>query len=95
MLVEKINYIDIRGTSTSKHAVTFACSDAAPCHHLKMKNVNLTRVGGHKAKAYCRKAFGKTVGTVIPEPCLSKEDFVQQQVLPAGRSEADDDEEYY
>ncbi|KAK3134942.1 hypothetical protein QOZ80_5BG0412690 [Eleusine coracana subsp. coracana] len=92
VLVEDINYIDIRGTSASRHAVTFSCSDAAPCHHLKMNNVNLTRVGGHKVKAYCRRAFGKSIGTVVPESCLAKEDFVRK--VQAGRSEEDGDEEY-
>ncbi|KAK3138118.1 hypothetical protein QOZ80_5AG0364780 [Eleusine coracana subsp. coracana] len=92
VLVEDINYIDIRGTSASKHAVTFSCSDAAPCHHLKMKNVNLTRVGGHKVKAYCRKAFGKSIGTVVPESCLAEEDFVRE--VQTGPSEEDGDEEY-
>lgn len=91
VLVEKINYIDIRGTSTSKHGVTFSCSDAMPCRHLKLKNVNLTRAGGHKVKAYCRKAFGKSVGTVIPESCLAQEDWVRQQV-PDGRSEEEEEE---
>ncbi|GJM89623.1 hypothetical protein PR202_ga05831 [Eleusine coracana subsp. coracana] len=92
VLVEDINYIDIRGTSASKHAVTFSCSDAVPCHHLKMKNVNLTRVGGHKVKAYCRKAFGKSIGTVVPESCLAEEDFVRE--VQTGPSEEDGDEEY-
>ncbi|XP_062232031.1 probable polygalacturonase At1g80170 [Phragmites australis] len=88
--VEKINYIDIRGTSASEHAVTFSCSDAAPCRRLSLTNLNLTRVDGHKASSYCRKAFGRSIGTVIPESCLSKEDFVQQ--VP-GRSEEDDDDD--
>jgi len=75
--VEKINYIDIRGTSASEHAVTFSCSDAKPCRHLSLTNVNLSRVDGRKASSYCRKAFGKSIGTVIPESCLSSEDFAQ------------------
>ncbi|TVU20405.1 hypothetical protein EJB05_36612, partial [Eragrostis curvula] len=91
VLVEDINYIDITGTSASKHAITFSCSDVMPCRHLRLKNVNLTRVGGHKVKSYCRKAFGKSVGTVVPESCLMKEDFIQQ--VP-GRWEEDDDDEY-
>jgi len=39
--------------------------------------VNLTRVDGRKTSPYCRKAFGKSIGTVIPESCLSSEDFAQ------------------
>ncbi|KAL6620619.1 hypothetical protein ACP70R_035758 [Stipagrostis hirtigluma subsp. patula] len=94
--VEKINYIDITGTSASKHAVTFSCSDAAPCRRLSLKNVNLTRLGGHKASSYCHKAFGRSVGVVVPESCLSKEDFVQQvpgSMTPPGDDGDDDNEE--
>lgn len=89
--VEKINYIDITGTSASKHAVTFSCSDAKPCRHLSLVNVNLSRVDGNKASSYCRNAFGRSIGTVIPESCLSKEDFVQHDVPQ--RSEEDREED--
>ncbi|KAF8727424.1 hypothetical protein HU200_019030 [Digitaria exilis] len=88
--VEKINYIDIAGTSASDHAMTFSCSDAMPCRHLSLTNVNLTRVHGRNASSYCRKAYGRSIGTVIPESCLSKEDFVQQ----APRHSEEDEEEY-
>uniref|UniRef100_A0A0A9DMG6 Polygalacturonase n=1 Tax=Arundo donax TaxID=35708 RepID=A0A0A9DMG6_ARUDO len=89
--VEKINYIDIRGTSAAEHAVTFSCSDAAPCRHLTLDNVNLTRVDGHNASSYCHKAFGRSIGAVNPESCLSKEDFVQQ--VPRRQQDDDDAEE--
>ncbi|CAD6333016.1 unnamed protein product [Miscanthus lutarioriparius] len=89
--VEKINYIDITGTSASKHAVRFSCSDAKPCRHLSLVNVNLSRVDGNKASSCCRKAFGRSIGTVIPESRLSKEDFVQHDVPQ--RSEEDREED--
>lgn len=85
--VEKINYIDITGTSASERAVTFSCSDARPCRRLSLVNVNLTRVDGSEASSYCRQAFGRSVGTVVPESCLSKEDFVHH--VPPQRSEED------
>lgn len=85
--VEKINYIDITGTSASERAVTFSCSDARPCRRLSLDNVNLTQVDGSEASSYCRQAFGRSVGTVVPESCLSKEDFVHH--VPPQRSEED------
>jgi galacturan 1,4-alpha-galacturonidase len=85
--VEKINYIDITGTSASERAVTFSCSDARPCRRLSLVNVNLTQVDGSEASSYCRQAFGRSVGTVVPESCLSKEDFVHH--VPPQRSEED------
>ncbi|XP_034584102.1 probable polygalacturonase At1g80170 [Setaria viridis] len=89
--VEKINYIDIRGTSASEHAVTFSCSDAMPCRRLSLTNVNLTRVDGRNASSYCHKAFGRSIGTVIPESCLSKEDYVQHVPRHSEEDEADSD----
>jgi len=87
--VEKINYIDIRGTSASEHTVTFSCSDAKPCRHLSLTNVNLTQVDGRKASSYCRKAFGKSIGTVIPESCLSKEDHVPRHPEEGEQEDSD------
>ncbi|CAN6336937.1 unnamed protein product [Urochloa humidicola] len=89
--VEKINYIDITGTSASEHAVTFSCSDATPCRKLSLTNVNLTQVDGRNASSYCRNAFGRSTGTVIPESCLSKEDYVQQAPRHSEEDEEDSD----
>ncbi|CAL4909371.1 unnamed protein product [Urochloa decumbens] len=87
--VEKINYIDITGTSASEHAITFSCSDATPCRRLSLTNVNLTRVDGRNASSYCRNAFGRSSGTVIPEPCLAKEDYVQHVPLDSEEEDSD------
>lgn len=89
--MEKINYIDISGTSASEHAITFSCSDAKPCRHLSLTNVNLTRVDGRNASSYCHKAFGRSIGTVIPESCLSKEDYVQHVPRHSEEDEEDSD----
>uniref|UniRef100_A0ACD5T7V5 Uncharacterized protein n=1 Tax=Avena sativa TaxID=4498 RepID=A0ACD5T7V5_AVESA len=75
--VGEIDYTDITGTSATEQAVTFACSDAMPCRHLSLTGVNLTRVGGGNASAYCHQAFGRNVGDVVPESCLGEEDFMQ------------------
>ncbi|KAM0877216.1 hypothetical protein ACQ4PT_035648 [Festuca glaucescens] len=70
--VGEIDYIDITGTSATERAVTFACSDAMPCSRLSLTGVNLTRVGGGNASAYCHQAFGRNVGAVVPESCLGE-----------------------
>jgi hypothetical protein len=75
--VGEIDYIDITGTSATERAVTFACSDAMPCSRLSLTRVNLTRVGGGNASAYCHQAFGRNVGDVVLASCLGKEDFVR------------------
>ncbi|CAN6346003.1 unnamed protein product [Urochloa humidicola] len=87
--VQQIEYVDITGTSASENAITFSCSDATPCKHLSLSNVNLTRVDGRNASSYCYNAFGRSSGTVIPESCLSKEDYVQ--LVPWHSEEEDAD----
>jgi hypothetical protein len=37
----------------------------------------MTRVDGRNASSYCHKAFKRSIGTVTPESCLSKEGYVQ------------------
>lgn len=90
--VENINYIDITGTSATEQAVTFACSDAMPCKRLYLDGVNLTTASGGSTSAYCHQAFGKHVGTVLPESCLGKEDFVQLQAPTAGTRQGGSEE---
>ncbi|XP_073357166.1 probable polygalacturonase At1g80170 isoform X1 [Aegilops tauschii subsp. strangulata] len=69
--VEKIDYVNIAGTSASKRAVTFSCSDVVPCRQVSLKDVNLKRLSGRGASAYCRSASGKAAGVVVPESCLA------------------------
>ncbi|KAL5230554.1 hypothetical protein ABZP36_029330 [Zizania latifolia] len=88
--VEEINYVGITGTSATERAVTFSCSDAAPCSRLTLENVNLTMADGQNASAYCHQAFGKTVGVVLPESCLGKGDFVRQVAGQEDDGEDDD-----
>uniref|UniRef100_A0A0E0L582 Polygalacturonase n=1 Tax=Oryza punctata TaxID=4537 RepID=A0A0E0L582_ORYPU len=56
---------------------------SAPCSKLSLENVNLTMAGGHNASAYCHQAFGKSVGVVVPDSCLGKEDYLRRQVSAA------------
>ncbi|KAI4964860.1 hypothetical protein ZWY2020_058107 [Hordeum vulgare] len=57
--------------STAKRAVTFSCSDVVPCRQVSLKDVNLKRLSGRGASAYCRSASGKAAGVVVPESCLA------------------------
>ncbi|XP_073038808.1 polygalacturonase-2-like [Primulina eburnea] len=52
--VENIMYRNIRGTSSSKVAINFSCSESFPCRNLYMENVKLSRHGEDgKAEAFC------------------------------------------
>ncbi|XP_073157517.1 polygalacturonase-like [Henckelia pumila] len=52
--VENIMYRNIRGTSATKVAVNFMCSESFPCRNLYMENVKLSAHGEDgKAQAFC------------------------------------------
>jgi galacturan 1,4-alpha-galacturonidase len=70
--VSKVEFVDIRGTSATKQAISVACSDTVPCRQLELKDVNLTKEGGGQASASCYMASGKSAGTVVPPSCLVK-----------------------
>ncbi|XP_051123922.1 polygalacturonase QRT2-like [Andrographis paniculata] len=56
--VEKIVYKNIRGTSASKVAINFNCSQTVPCKNLRLENVNLTpQTQGEKIEALCSSAI--------------------------------------
>ncbi|KAK3138119.1 hypothetical protein QOZ80_5AG0364790 [Eleusine coracana subsp. coracana] len=71
--VRKVEFVDVRGTSATKQAISIACSDTVPCRQLELKNVNLTLEGGGMAASSCYRASGKSVGTVAPPSCLVKD----------------------
>ncbi|GJN15095.1 hypothetical protein PR202_gb01985 [Eleusine coracana subsp. coracana] len=71
--VRKVEFVDVRGTSATKQAISIACSDTVPCRQLELKNVNLTMEGGGMAAASCYRASGKSAGAVVPPSCLTKD----------------------
>lgn len=63
-------YRNITGTTISPKAIKFACSDAVPCSHIVLNNVNLEGKDG-KVEAYCNSAEGFGYGVVNPSAdCL-------------------------
>ncbi|KAF1883157.1 hypothetical protein Lal_00003340 [Lupinus albus] len=79
--VENISFIDIQGTSATKEAIKFACSDASPCKGLYLENVFLASCMGGNTRSYCWQAHGSTRGSVYPPSCLSStNDFLRQKV---------------
>lgn len=67
-------YRNITGTTKSAKAIKFACSDAVPCSHIVLNNVNLEGKDG-KVEAYCHSAEGFGYGVVHPSAdCLDSHD---------------------
>lgn len=72
--ITEIMYRNITGTTKSKNAIKFACSDAVPCSHIVLNNVNLEGNDG-KVEAYCNSAEGFGYGVVHPSAdCLDSHD---------------------
>ncbi|XP_039041067.1 probable polygalacturonase At1g80170 [Hibiscus syriacus] len=72
--ISQIMYRNISGTTKSKEAIKFACSDSVPCKNLVLGNVNLERKDG-TVEAYCNSAQGFGYGIVHPSAdCLSSHD---------------------
>ncbi|GAA0164076.1 hypothetical protein LIER_19795 [Lithospermum erythrorhizon] len=72
--ISQIMYKNISGTSKSKEAIKFACSDYVPCNQIILNNVNLEREDG-SAEVFCNSAKGIIHGYVNPSAeCLTSSD---------------------
>ncbi|XP_004486687.1 probable polygalacturonase At1g80170 isoform X2 [Cicer arietinum] len=80
--VENISFINIKGTSATKEAIKFACSDASPCEGLYLENIFLPSCLGGNTRSYCWQAHGSAQGFMYPSACFStSSDFIRQNVL--------------
>ncbi|KAF9609706.1 hypothetical protein IFM89_017905 [Coptis chinensis] len=69
--INDVHYRNIWGTSTTKLAVNFVCSQTVPCQELELKEINLKYNGKDgPVAASCSNARGVTVGQVNPQSCL-------------------------
>ncbi|KAB2045702.1 hypothetical protein ERO13_D01G149400v2 [Gossypium hirsutum] len=72
--ISQIVYRNISGTTKSKQAIKFACSNTVPCSNLVLSNVNLEKKDG-TVETYCNSAQGFGYGLVHPSAdCLSSHD---------------------
>nr|POE86068.1 exopolygalacturonase [Quercus suber] len=68
--IQDVKYINIRGTSSSKLAVTFDCSKSKPCENIELNDINLTYKSVGHAASSCSNAKGTTIGQQQPRSCL-------------------------
>lgn len=73
--IHSVSFIGIRGTSATKNAIKFACSDSSPCKKLFLKDVQLVSYSGLPTASFCWKAYGSTSGLNNPPSCFN---FVEQ-----------------
>ncbi|XP_049367384.1 probable polygalacturonase At1g80170 [Solanum verrucosum] len=73
--VHSVSFVGIRGTSATKNAIKFACSDSSPCKKLFLKDVQLVSYLGFPTTSFCWKAYGSTSGLNNPPSCFN---FMEQ-----------------
>ncbi|XP_060180182.1 probable polygalacturonase At1g80170 [Lycium barbarum] len=79
--ISGVLYRNVTGTTKSKKAMKFACSDTVPCSHITLDNVNLEARDG-TAEVYCNSATGIIAGYVHPEAeCLNSNDKKIEQKI--------------
>lgn len=72
--ISKIMYRNITGTTKSKEAMKFACSNTFPCRSIVLSNIDLQKKDG-TAETYCNSATGFGFGTINPSAdCLTSDD---------------------
>lgn len=73
--ISKIMYRNITGTTNSKEAMKFACSDTVPCRNIILTNIDLKKKDGTTAETYCNSVTGFGFGTISPSAdCLTSSD---------------------
>ncbi|GMH04416.1 hypothetical protein Nepgr_006255 [Nepenthes gracilis] len=64
--VSNVRYQNIKGTSSTKMAIKFDCSQSFPCQEIVLQNVNLAHEGGGAAAADCQHVKLMDKGHVSP-----------------------------
>ncbi|KAL5781049.1 hypothetical protein ACOSP7_006078 [Xanthoceras sorbifolium] len=68
--ISGVTYKNIKGTSATKVAMSFACSPSNPCTGIKLQDIKLTYFNRAAATSYCKNARGRSNGVVVPRSCL-------------------------
>ncbi|KAL6996560.1 galacturonan 1,4-alpha-galacturonidase [Sarracenia purpurea var. burkii] len=67
--VEDISFMAIKGTSATKEAIKFACSDSFPCERLYLEDIQLVSFSGGPTKSFCWQAQGSSSEPYKAEKC--------------------------
>ncbi|CAH9065047.1 unnamed protein product [Cuscuta epithymum] len=69
--IRNVTFKKIRGTSSSRAAVTLNCSPTHPCQDVKLVDINLVYNGRDgSATSLCSNVHGNAVGQQLPPGCL-------------------------
>ncbi|KAK7315564.1 hypothetical protein VNO77_34117 [Canavalia gladiata] len=71
--VSDISYHNVRGTSSSAHAVKLHCDKTIGCTNIVLKMINISSATGEETYASCKNAKGVCSSCIPHVPCLSRE----------------------
>ena len=67
--ISDVKYINVKGTSKTKEAISLTCSPSNPCKGIRLENIKLS-FGSKPAVSSCSHAHGISRGKVIPRSCF-------------------------
>jgi len=69
--VSDVSYHNVRGTSSSAHAIKLHCDKNIGCTNIVLKGINITTIAGKKTYASCKNVKGVCSFCNPHVPCLS------------------------
>nr|QDK56826.1 polygalacturonase [Mangifera indica] len=79
--MDNISFEHIKGTSATKDAIIFACSNDVPCEGLYLKDIQLVSQSSGVTSSFCWNACGSSAGLVFPPACFTCTDGLIQQYV--------------
>lgn len=79
--MDNISFENIKGTSATKDAIIFACSNDVPCEGLYLKDIQLVSQSSGVTSSFCWNACGSSAGLVFPPACFTCTDGLIQQYV--------------
>ncbi|KAL8465695.1 hypothetical protein ACS0TY_034969 [Phlomoides rotata] len=70
VILDRITFRGIKGTTPTKRAIKMTCSDSHPCKRIHLENIQLTSLNGSAVKSFCWNAHISRSHNVYPPPCL-------------------------
>lgn len=68
--VSNVLYRNVEGTTPTKEAIKFECSESVGCEGIVLQNIHLMMNSGNTPTAHCQNVTGTAKGTVFPAACF-------------------------
>ena len=68
--VSNVLYRNVEGTTPTKEAIKFECSESVGCDGIVLQNIHLMMNSGGTPTAHCQNVTGTARGTVFPTACF-------------------------